>query len=55
MTGHFDLSKGLHDGLDEGISTVVVRLVAEEGDVLHELGTELLAREVRLGVDGAEE
>lgn len=55
MTGHFDLSKGLHDGLDEGVSTVVVRLVAEEGDVLHELGTELLARKVRLGVDGAEE
>lgn len=54
IIGHFDLSKGLYDGLDEGVSTVVARLVAEEGDVLHELGTELLAREVRLGVVGAE-
>ena len=53
--GHLDLPKGLCDGLDEGVSTVVARLVAEEGDVWHELGTELLDREVRLGVVGAEE
>ena len=55
IIGHFDVSKGLYDGLDEGVSTVVARLVAEKGDVLHELGTELLAREVRWGVVGAEE
>ena len=55
IIGHFDVPKGLYAGLDEGVSTVVARLVAEEGDVLHELGTELLAREVRLGVVGAEE
>ena len=55
IIGHFDLAKGVCDGLDKGVSTVVARLVAEEGDVLHELGTELLDREVRLGVVGAEE
>ena len=55
IIGHFDLAKGVCDGLDKGVSTVVARLVAEEADVLHELGTELLDREVRLGVVGSEE
>jgi hypothetical protein len=46
------LSKGLYDGLDKGVSTLVARLVPNEIDVLHELGAGLPAREVRLGVVG---
>lgn len=42
------LSKRVDDGLDKGVLTVVAELIGDKVDVLHELGTTLSARSVRL-------